>query len=99
MVPRAERRVSQPLDQTVRVRHPLSTTCKVCQKETPMASIELSTEDAGLVAKVLEWRLSRLMSEIHHTDTRDFREDLKRQATRIEQILRRLEADQAPSHP
>ena len=55
-----------------------------------MASIELSTEEVTLVANALESRLSRLVSEINHADTRDFRDQLKQQATTIEHILARL---------
>jgi hypothetical protein len=58
-----------------------------------MASIELSTEEMSLVAKVLESRLSRLVTEINHSDSRNFREDLKQQATSIEDILHRMHVD------
>jgi hypothetical protein len=60
-----------------------------------MASIELSTEEMSLVAKVLESRLSRLVTEINHSDSRNFREDLKQQALSIEDILLRLHKDPA----
>jgi hypothetical protein len=55
-----------------------------------MASIELSPDEAGLVARTLEARLSRLITEINHTDRRAFRDELKQQATQIEHILLRL---------
>jgi hypothetical protein len=60
-----------------------------------MASIELSTEEVSLVANALESRLSRLVTEINHADTRDFRDHLKQQATRIEHILARLPREAA----
>ena len=60
-----------------------------------MVSIELSTEEIGLVARVLESRLSRLVTEINHSDSRSFREDLKEQASSIEHILQRLHVDPA----
>ena len=56
-----------------------------------MATIELSAQELSLVANALESRLSRLVSEINHTDTRGFRDDLKQQAMRIEQLIERLQ--------
>jgi hypothetical protein len=55
-----------------------------------MVSIDLSPDDVQLIDRTLKWRLSMLLTEIHHTDTRDFRDELKRQATQIERLLERL---------
>lgn len=62
-----------------------------------MVSIELNDAELELLNRTLKWRLSMLLTEIHHTDTRDFREELKRQATHIELMLERL-TDSAHSH-
>jgi hypothetical protein len=55
-----------------------------------MVSIDLSHDDIQLIDRTLKWRLSMLLTEIHHTDTREFRDELKRQATQIERLLERL---------
>jgi hypothetical protein len=41
---------------------------------------------------ILQSRLSGLVTEIDHTDTRDFREQLKKQASTVEKLLARLPA-------
>ena len=55
-----------------------------------MATIELSPKDVSLLEIILEGRLSTMRIEINHTDTREFRDELKRQAERVEAILSRL---------
>lgn len=60
-----------------------------------MASIELSRQEMSVLAEVLASHLEGLNSEIHHTDVRAFREDLKAEATCIKRILMRLEERKA----
>ena len=58
-----------------------------------MITLELDRKAVATLRMILESRLSGLISEIDHTDSRAFRELLREQATVVEQLLARLQAE------
>lgn len=55
-----------------------------------MISIQLSEEEAALLAQSLEWWLSETRMEICDTDSADFRDRIKREKATIENVLAQL---------
>ena len=58
-----------------------------------MITIELQKEEAETLGRVLKSSLSQLHDEIAHTDSREYREGLKREKARIRAVLERLPAE------
>lgn len=52
----------------------------------------LNTKEAELVQRVLAHRLEDLRREIHHTDSRSFRADLKAEESLLYALLDKLKA-------
>lgn len=57
-----------------------------------MINIEMSQDEARLLRKLLESHLSDLKIEVAATNIEDFEEALRREQELIENLLRRLEA-------
>ena len=57
-----------------------------------MLTLELSAHDVALLRNVLRSRLATLTFEIDHTDSRVFREELRKQAESVERLIGRLPA-------
>jgi hypothetical protein len=55
-----------------------------------MPRFELSDQEAGLLRLLVESRLSTLTIEIAHTDSREFKDLLRRQRELLEGIERKL---------
>jgi hypothetical protein len=55
-----------------------------------MISIQLSEEEAALLAQSLEWWLSETRMEICDTDSADFRDRIKQEKAIIESVLAQL---------
>lgn len=62
-----------------------------------MQKIELSLSDEELktLIHILEKHLSDLSIEISHTDTRDFREELKHQKVYVEKVIEQLKRQES----
>ncbi|HEY3230526.1 MAG TPA: hypothetical protein VGJ87_14985 [Roseiflexaceae bacterium] len=56
-----------------------------------MVKIELAPEEAEELRFILDSYLSDLRMEISQTDSREFRENLKRREVFVKQLLRQLE--------
>lgn len=54
--------------------------------------LRLSADEAQLLSELLKGDRTRLLEEIHHTDTREFRVFLKEREQMLEGVLSRLEA-------
>lgn len=54
--------------------------------------LKLSVDEAQLLAQLLRGDRMRLLEEINHTDTREFREFLKHREEMLEGVLSRLES-------
>lgn len=52
--------------------------------------LELTTDEASLLAEVLDSVLSELSDDIAHTDTRDYRDGLKQRRATLREIRTRL---------
>lgn len=61
-----------------------------------MAHVELSPEECAVLHEVLAERLHELRREIHHTDSREFRNILLLQEDVLVRLLQRLEHTSAP---
>ena len=55
-----------------------------------MTTIELSPQELNLLQMILQSRLSMMLVELTHTDTREFREELKRQIAQIEALVKKV---------
>lgn len=55
-----------------------------------MATIDLDEQELDLVTKTLEYDQGRLILEITHTDTREYKDYLKEKAAVLERVLRKL---------
>ena len=55
-----------------------------------MVRIELAEEDVAVLREYLEAELHDLYHEIHHTDSRKFKEQLKDKQTVLERVLGQL---------
>lgn len=64
-----------------------------------MVHLELTPDDAEILRAALESYLSDLRVEIVHTDSRDFREGLKRQQAALTEIADGLAAALASPRP
>ncbi len=62
-----------------------------------MTRLELTSQEAALLAQALETYLSDLRMEIADTDRHDFREELKRQETILRSLMDRLAGGAAPA--
>jgi hypothetical protein len=54
-------------------------------------TLELTPRDGELLREILEHELRKLGPEIRHTDSRAFREELKRRYDELESLRERLE--------
>ena len=57
-----------------------------------MTQLSLSEAQIELVLELLEEQQSRLLVEIRHTDTANFRLDLKERLRRVETLIERFQA-------
>jgi hypothetical protein len=57
-------------------------------------ALELTSAEAELLLEVLRNELSELRTEIHRTETRDFKEELKAREAHLEAIIGRLEGQE-----
>ncbi len=55
-----------------------------------MVTLELTADDAALLAKVLDYYVSELRMEIGGTDRKTMRDDLKEQEVRLKTIAQSL---------
>ena len=55
-----------------------------------MATLEINDEESAMLRDVLESYLSTLHDEIAHTDSRDFKERLKKVETFLKDLVGRL---------
>jgi hypothetical protein len=62
-----------------------------------MLHISLSPDDALILREVVESSLVDLRKEIWHTDSREFRELLKRRAEALERLVDELAAASVPA--
>jgi hypothetical protein len=53
--------------------------------------LELSPTDAALLTQLIQSRLDELGPEVHHTDNRDFRDDLKAQRTALQKVMQQMQ--------
>lgn len=60
-----------------------------------MLQIQLSTEEALLLCEILESYLGDLRAEFHHTDTFEYREELKHKEAILKKLLQQLQPDMA----
>ena len=60
-----------------------------------MVRIELTNDEAGVLAHALESYLSDLRMEISHTDRQEFRDGLKGEKAVIEKVIESLRVDAA----
>ena len=56
-----------------------------------MSQLEFDDQEREMVTRVLKSFLSELRTEVTHTDTSSFRDELKAQEALIERILAKLE--------
>ncbi len=54
--------------------------------------LHLDSREAALLARVLSHRLEELRREIHHTDSRSFKAELKAEEALLDSLLGRLQA-------
>lgn len=54
-------------------------------------ALELTSAEAELLLDLLRNELSELRTEIHRTETREFKDELKAREALLETIIRRLE--------
>jgi hypothetical protein len=59
--------------------------------------LTLSPDEATELRELLDAALADLRSEIHHTDTPDFRERLHQRERHLQRLRARLDADDAPA--
>lgn len=59
--------------------------------------LTLSPEEARELRELIEVTLSDLHSEIHHTDSAEYRERLRRRERLLQGLRARLAAEEAPS--
>jgi len=57
-----------------------------------MTQLSLSEAQIGLLLELLEEQQSRLLVEIRHTDTANFRLELKERLQRVESLMERFQA-------
>ncbi len=62
-----------------------------------MTRLELTTQEATLLAQALETYLSDLRMEIADTDRMEFREELKRQEAALQAVMDRLQGGVGPA--
>ena len=62
-----------------------------------MLHIDLADAEAQMLRGLIETSLSDLRTEIHHTDTRSYREMLKAQEALLKKLLQRLGAELVPA--
>lgn len=53
-------------------------------------TLELDDEEQALLAEVLWREISELGPEIHHTDSKEYRDDLKSRRRTLQKLLDRL---------
>jgi hypothetical protein len=61
-----------------------------------MVHVDLSEEECAVLRDLLATRSRDLEHEIHHTDSREFRAQLRRQEDLLRALLERLAAERAP---
>jgi hypothetical protein len=54
-------------------------------------ALSLNREEIAILAELLESEHARLLLEIHHTDHRSFREQLRQRLNAIEALLTRIQ--------
>jgi hypothetical protein len=64
-----------------------------------MAQITLTQEEAAALRRVLSSYVSDLLTEIAHTDSWQFRQNLKREALLLKKLLEQLDAELASPAP
>jgi hypothetical protein len=62
-----------------------------------MLQVLLSTEEALLLREILESYLGALRGEVHHTDSFEYREELKQKEATLKKLLQQLQLDRASS--
>jgi hypothetical protein len=60
-----------------------------------MLQMQLTTEEALMLREILESYLGDLREEVHHTDSFEYREALKRQENTLKKLLQQLQSDMA----
>lgn len=60
-----------------------------------MVTVELTDEEAALLAERLEWLVSETRMEMCDTDQADFREALRREKSVLERVIAQLKAEAA----
>jgi hypothetical protein len=60
-----------------------------------MIHLDLTADEVVLLQDLLVASLRELREEIRHTDKRDFRQELKQDAERIQMLMQRLPAEMA----
>lgn len=61
-----------------------------------MPKIDLDATDLALLNMMLKWRLGGLAMELDHTDSRDYREALRKQREQLERLQEKLGAAARP---
>ena len=56
-----------------------------------MANISLSSEELSVVRHALETYLAELHDEVHHTDNRDMKDQLKQEEQTIQKVIRQMD--------
>jgi hypothetical protein len=58
-----------------------------------MVHMQLSPEEALLLRDILESYLDDVRGEVHHTDSFEYREDLKHEEATLKKLLQQLQPD------
>ena len=62
-------------------------------------TLDITDEEREYLLEILDARREELLHELHHTDTLDFREMLRRKVALVEAVRSRLAAGRAPAAP
>jgi hypothetical protein len=65
------------------------------RKDIPMLQVQLPTEEALLLREILENYLGALRGEVYHTDSFEYREELKHEEATLKQLLQQFQTDMA----
>jgi hypothetical protein len=58
-----------------------------------MLQMQLSTEEALLLREILESYLGDVRDEVHHTDSFEYRDELKHKEATLKKLLQQLQPD------
>jgi hypothetical protein len=62
-------------------------------------TLDINDEERDYLLEILEARRAELLHELHHTDTLDYKEVLRRKIALVEALNSTLRAEHAPGSP